>query len=108
MRPVRFCPWYPLAEAGDRTPQEANVIQVRLAQGLHDYPRGKSAMLWYEHAVDARQAASRMAAACAGQDLLCRHLIEVETPDLADFCARLRAEFVRRFGTAPALEGDPR
>jgi hypothetical protein len=105
---VRFCPWYPLAEAGDRTPQEANVIQVRLAHGLHDYPRGKSAMVWYEHAGDAREAASRLAITCAGRDLLCRHLIEVDTADLAEFCAKLRAEFVRRFGSVPALEGDTR
>ncbi|MBX3162554.1 MAG: hypothetical protein KF773_41715 [Deltaproteobacteria bacterium] len=105
---MRFCPWYPLAEAGDHAPEEDNVLQLRLAHGLHDYPRGKSAMVLYEHAPDARAAARRLAEAHAGADLLCRHLIEVDDPDLAAFCARLRAEFVRRFGAVPVLESTPR
>ena len=99
---MRFGPWYPLAEAGDLAPADENILQVRVASGLVEYPRGKSAMVAYRHAHDARAAARELAAAYAGDDLLCRHLIERdEATDLAAFCAKLRAEFVRRFGRAP-------
>jgi len=102
---VRFGPWYPLAEAGDRAPVSEGVLQIRLAHGLHDYPRGKSAMLWYEHAPDVRAAAVRVAAAHPGADLVCRHLIEHDPGiDLAALCAKLRAEFIRRFGAPPLYE----
>jgi hypothetical protein len=102
---VRFGDWYPLSHAGDRAPATAGVLQLRLASGLVDYPRGKSAMMWYQHAPDVRAAAVQLAARWPGRDLVCRHLIEVsEGVDLAAFCAKLRAEFVRRFGRAPELE----
>jgi hypothetical protein len=101
---MRFGPWYPLADAGDRTPTGENVLQLRIATGLLDYPRGKSAMVWYEHARDARAAALRLAERHNG--LVCRHLIEIaDATDLAGFCAKLRAEFVRRFGAVPLFEG---
>ena len=100
--PVRFGPWYPLADAGAHAPVGEGILQVRLATGLVDYPRGKSAMLWYAHAPDACAAALALATAHAGQDLVCRHLIEIEeATDLAAFCAKLMTEFVRRFGARP-------
>ena len=102
---MRFGPWYPLADAGDHTPPAENVVQVRLAHGLLDYPRGKSAMLWYAHAHDVRAEALALADMHAGEDLLCRHLIEIEPgADLGTFCAKLRQDFVRRFGTRPRYE----
>jgi hypothetical protein len=102
---VRFCPWYPLADAGDHTPAAEGILQLRLATGLVDYPRGKSAMVWYGHALDARAVARALAAAHAGTGLVCRHLIEIdEATDLPAFCAKLRAEFVRRFGMVPLFE----
>lgn len=101
---MKFGPWYPLREAGDRAPAAAGVFQVRLASGLHDYPHGKSAMVWYEHAVDVRAAVLRFATTHPG-DLVCRHLIEHDSAsDLAALCAKLRADFVRRFGAAPLFE----
>jgi hypothetical protein len=101
---VRFGPWYPLAEAGDLAPAEEGVLQLRLASGLLDYPTGKSAMVAYRHAPDVRAAALELARACAG-DLLCRHLIEIRgATDLAAFCAKLREDFVRRFGRAPIYD----
>ncbi len=102
---MRFCPWYPLAEAGDHTPATEGVLQLRLATGLVDYPRGKSAMVWYGHAADLRGVARALAAAHPGRQLVCRHLIEIDlATDLPAFCAKLRAEFVRRFGTVPLFE----
>jgi hypothetical protein len=111
---VRFGPWYPLAEAGDLAPAEAGVLQLRLARGLLDYPTGKSAMVAYRHARDVRAVARALAGAYGG-DLLCRHLIEFpEATDLAAFCAKLREDFVRRFGRPPIYDpieaagpGDP-
>lgn len=102
---MRFGPWYPLADAGDHAPSAEGVLQLRIATGLLDYPRGKSAMVWYGHAVDVRAQALALAAAHTGKDLLCRHLIEIdEASDLGSFCAKLRTEFVRRFGTPPLYE----
>ena len=102
---MRFGPWYPLAEAGDHTPPAENVVQVRLARGLLDYPRGKSAMVWYTHALDVRAEALALGRQRAGEDLVCRHLIEIDAgADLGTFCAKLREDFVRRFGTRPRYE----
>lgn len=98
---MRFGPWYPLADAGDLAPAEEGVLQVRLARGLIDYPKGKSAMVAYRHAPDVRAAAAALARELPG-DLLGRHLIEApEATDLAAFCAKLREDFARRFGRAP-------
>jgi hypothetical protein len=100
---MRFCPWYPLADAATRAPTLAGVLQIRIAEGLVDYPRGKSAMVHYAHAPDVRAAALALAARHAGESLLCRHL-ELEPGDRGDvatFHAKVRDEFVRRFGSAP-------
>ncbi len=93
---MTFCPWYPLADAADRAPAVEGVLQLRVAEGLLDYPRGKSAMIHYEHARDMHAAAIALADAYAGRDLLCRHA----DGDLALF-AKLHGEFVRRFGAPP-------
>jgi hypothetical protein len=101
---VRFGPWYRLAEAGDLAPAEEGVLQLRLAAGLLDYPTGKSAMVAYRHALDIRAEAQALARAHEG-DLLCRHLIDIPpATDLAAFCAKLREDFVRRFGRAPLYD----
>ena len=102
---MKFCPWYPLEDAGRHTPVGEGILQVRLAAGLLDYPRGKSAMVWYQHATQLRAAALALAAAHTGQALVCRHLIEfADATDLAAFHAKVTSEFVRRFGTAPRLQ----
>jgi hypothetical protein len=102
---VRFCPWYPLNEAAAHAPAAEGVLQLRLAEGLIDYPSGKSAMVHYEHAADVRASATRLAAAHPRPVLWCRHLeIEgEERVDLAAFHAKVREEFVRRFGSPPRL-----
>lgn len=106
---MRFCPWYPLADAGARAPAEPSVLQVRLAEGLRDYPRGKSAMIHYQHAEDARAAAAALARRWEGHPLLCRHLEREDAPPadrMAATCDKLTAEFLRRFG-APPSRGEP-
>ena len=102
---MRFGSWYPLADAGDLAPAAEGVLQVRLASGLVDYPTGKSAMVAYRHAPDVRTEAQALARAHPGGELLCRHLIEIPAAtDLAAFCAKLRQDFVRRFGRAPIYD----
>jgi hypothetical protein len=111
MEGVRFGPWYPLAEARDHAPAGEGVWQLRLASGLIDYPRGKSAMVHYGHAIDVRAAALAWAARFGdpggglGGGLVCRHLIEVDAAtDMVAFHAKLTDEFVRRFGALPRFE----
>jgi hypothetical protein len=102
---MQFGRWYALADAGDHTPATEGVLQLRVATGLVEYPRGKSAMVLYAHAADLRAAAQALASAHAGHDLLCRHLIEVDPKaDLATFCEKLRSDFERRFGATLLYE----
>jgi hypothetical protein len=137
---VRFCPWYPLRDAGAHTPAAPSMLQVRMARGLRTYPRGKSAMVHYQYADEARAAALELAERWRGRELWCRHLLEGEGDDgddsagdrdgargddgddgddareapgaespaepaaadrLAAYCAKLTAEFLRRFGSLP-------
>jgi hypothetical protein len=103
---VRFGPWYPLAEAAAHAPATEGVLQLRLVEGLLDYPTGKSAMVHYAHVPDVRAAAIALQRTFVGYALLCRHLDpEGETVDLGAFHARVLDEFVRRFGAEPALLG---
>lgn len=103
---MRFCPWYPLAEASRHTPAAPNLLQVRVARGLVPYPRGQSAMVCYELADDARACAEALTARWPGLELWCRHLIELDDAEPHAEQARathqrLLAEFVRRFGAEP-------
>ncbi len=102
---MKFGEWYPLSTSGDRAPAGEGVLQLRLATGLLDYPRGKSAMVWYEHSRDVKTAAGALGVRFANKGLVCRHLIEVDAGvDLAAFCAKLREDFERRFGMVPHFE----
>ena len=101
---MRFGLWYPLASAGEHAPAEPGILQLRLASGLLDYPRGKSAMVHYAHAPDVRAAALALATGREDERLVCRHLIEIDgATDLGTFHAKLRAEFIRRFGSPPVF-----
>jgi hypothetical protein len=83
------------------------VLQLRIASGLIDYPGGKSAMVWYGHVPNVSAAAAELAERYPSDSLLCRHLIEIESPiDLGAYCEKLRREFVRRFGARPRFEND--
>ncbi|CAN5457395.1 hypothetical protein BH11MYX1_BH11MYX1_40150 [soil metagenome] len=101
---MRFCPWYPLSEAATRVPAGESVLQLRVAEGLIDYPRGKSAMVHYAHTLDAVTVAVALAWTYRDLDLWCRHL-ELEGDrdvDLSAFHGKLLHESVRRFGRAPS------
>jgi hypothetical protein len=101
---MQFGTWYPLEEAAAHAPASPGVFQVRLREGLIDYPRGKSAMVHYEVAGDVRAAASAFAAGHPGRPWLCRHTIEMsaeEVDDVDAFHRRLLRDFVNRFGAPP-------
>jgi hypothetical protein len=106
---MRFCPWYPLGDSDRHAPASAGVFQVRVPDGLLDYPTGKSAMVHYEAAADLRAAIAAFrtgTAASTPTAWLCRHTIEMTADDLATapaFHDRLLREFTSRFGTAPRL-----
>lgn len=110
---MKFGSWYPLAEVARNAPAGPGVFQVRVAEGLVDYPRGRSAMIHYEAAVDVRAAAADFAAHHRGAPWWCRHTIEPETlvPDEAEaLAARLLRDFTTRFGrrpTIPAVSASP-
>ena len=101
---MRFCPWYPLADAAARAPEGEGVLQLRVVAGLVDYPRGKSAMVRYVHAEDARAAAAVLAGAAGGAALMCRHLEAEDGARPAAVYAQVHGEFVRRFGAVPRDE----
>jgi hypothetical protein len=102
---VQFGSWYPLAEAEAHAPAGETVLQLRLAEGLIDYPRGKRAMVHYEHAADGSAAARLLGERYVGRALLCRHLEIADgiAVDVAAFYAKVRGDFVRRFGAPPGL-----
>lgn len=101
---MKFGRWYPLADASRLAPGGPGVFQIRVADGLLDYPRGKSAMVHYEAATDVRAAAAAFAARHLGAPWWCRHTIEPDglaAADAAALAARLLREFTSRFGSAP-------
>lgn len=99
---ARFGRWYPLADAGTSAPACPGVFQVRLAEGLLDYPTGKSAMVAYRAAPDVRAAVLALGAMHPGVPWLCRHLEEPPRDPRAAL-DDLLARFVNRFGAAPRL-----
>ncbi|HUH01986.1 MAG TPA: hypothetical protein VML75_08305 [Kofleriaceae bacterium] len=103
---MTFSRWYPLDDASTHTPARPGVLQLRVRDGLIDYPRGKSAMIHYAVADDLRRVATSLPARAAPVPILCRHTEELsaaERADLAGAFARLLATFRARFGAEPGL-----
>lgn len=93
---MRFVSWYPLAEAGEHAPPTPGVFQIRVRAGLVDYPRGKSAMIYYGWGREVRAAATAFLAAHPGADWLCRHAVQMSEWEL-DHPAAVAGQFVERF-----------
>jgi hypothetical protein len=107
---VTFGRWLPLATAV--APAGPGVLQVR-APALRDYPRGKSAMLYYD--ADDRDLAAALARArdaCADaanddepandeQELLVRFAAPEPARAPSESLRRLVDDFTRRFGARP-------
>jgi hypothetical protein len=108
--PVNFGAWHELTDASRAAPDEPGVLQAR-AETVRAYPRGKSAMLFYDACDDAeslrgyvtgRGVPGLESAATAGARFVrfgvTRH------PQLE--LARLLGQFLARFGAAPLANGD--
>jgi hypothetical protein len=95
---MTFGRWQKLAAA--TMPRRRGVLQARVADGLVDYPTGKSAMVYYDGDDDLSRALERLGAAVPpGADVLVRF---GECDDPAGELARKLDEFTRRFGAPPA------
>lgn len=94
---MTFGRWQKLAAA--TVPRRRGVLQARLAEGLVDYPTGKSAMVYYDADDDLSQALARLGARIPpGTDILVRF---AECADPAGELSRKLDDFTRRFGAPP-------
>ncbi len=103
---VTFGRWYELREGALAVLAEPGVFQVRIPHGLVDYPRGKSAMIYYGVASDLRAEVAAAAERWGGKGWLCRHSVELLNRERADLDAALCSlltRFERRFGSPPVL-----
>lgn len=101
---MRFGRWHRLDQAAAAAPAAPGVFQIKVAQGLIDYPTGKSAMIRYGAARDLRATVVEIARAHTGRDWMCRFSEEMSAREAADpdaIVAGLEAAFRRRFGALP-------
>lgn len=103
---MTFGPWHPIEAAAAAAPPLPGVLQARAA-GIVDYPRGKSAMLLYDHggtaSLDAHvrgAGADRLRAAQAQGATLVRF---GPSRDPAADHDRLLRTFTERFGAPPLV-----
>ncbi len=104
MTGVSFGPWQPIEEAQNVAPEAAGVLQAR-AETLRAYPKGKSAMVLYDHSLTLRAHVSRAATLRSALAAGGRWIRFGETTEPARECQRLLDRFVERFGTAPVANG---
>jgi hypothetical protein len=94
---MTFGRWQKLPAA--TVPRRRGVLQARVAEGLVDYPTGKSAMVYYDADADLSLALARLGAVVPpGADVLVR---VGECDDPAAELERKLDEFTRRFGAPP-------
>ncbi|HEX9794326.1 MAG TPA: hypothetical protein VGC54_10120 [Planctomycetota bacterium] len=99
-----FGEWFELAAAATSAPAAAGVFQVRLQQGLADYPDGRSAMLYYGRAADLSAGIAAFRARVVptleqDETALWVRWLAVDAPDLR--LRQLFARFEARFGSLP-------
>ncbi len=102
---MRFGIWHPIESAATVAPDAPGVLQTR-AEGVLDYERGLSAMVFYAHSgteenlrayVTGRGAAALRRAAAAGA----RWIRFAEAAEPAPAFDELMAAFTERFGSTP-------
>lgn len=94
---MTFGRWQKLAAA--TMPRRRGVLQARLADELLDYPRGRSAMVYYDADEDLARALERLGAVVPpGTNVLVRFC---ECADPASELGRVADQFARRFGAPP-------
>jgi hypothetical protein len=104
---LNFGGWHPLADGTASAPDRPGVLQAR-ADEIRDYPRGRSAMVFYAHSgedetlrryVAGRGRAKLRRAADAGARWI--RFGVTERPGAV--CARLLDGFAARFGAPPTV-----
>lgn len=99
---MTFGRWQKLAAA--TVPRRRGVLQARVADGLHDYPTGKSAMVYYDADEDLAAALARLGAVIPpGADVLIRF---GECANPTHELQRLLSDFERRFGARPLWQAE--
>lgn len=96
----RFSRW---SEHPDEAPGGAAVVQVKVLGDLLDYPRGKSAMIWYGvladcTAAELREVLDQLSETFASRSLVWRHLA-ADRPEV--HLGELLTRFEERFGASP-------
>lgn len=106
-----FSSWYELTEDGleANAPEGKAAVQVRRADGLVDYPSGKSAMVWYGLVDDVAGVLREQFAdelqepgACGYGALEFRYYTGDES---RQWIEKVSKRFVQRFGSPPVLNG---
>ncbi|MBL4636761.1 MAG: hypothetical protein JKY56_23120 [Kofleriaceae bacterium] len=93
-----FVHWYLLAES-QMVPATSGMFQIRVESGLIDYPKGKSAMVYYGCAENMQLEIVKIAAQREAENFLCRHQ---STGEPAVLLERMRNRFRERFGVFPS------
>ena len=94
---MTFGRWQKLPAA--TVPRRRGVLQARVADGLVDYPTGKSAMVYYDADADLSQSLARLCARVPPGAVVLVRCGECAAP--ARELARLVDDFTRRFGAPP-------
>jgi len=108
---LQFSRWFELTQDGVAAyaPTGPAALQVRRASGLHDYPSGKSAMIWYGYAAtNAREVLEKVFTEELQTPGLTEHgaqefrFIEGEE-EARESLEKVASKFHRRFGSPPVL-----
>ena len=94
-----FVHWYALRDAAEHAPAGPGVLQIKIPEGLRNYPSGKSAMVHYARSQNLQEELIRLAGEHDELDFLCRHQSSEQPAVLLEF---VQTQFERRFGTAPS------
>lgn len=101
----QFSTWFELTKESVDThaPEGPAALQVRRAQGLVDYPTGKSAMVWYGYAsTNARDVLNSVLAGALANGEEQHEFRWIEGSDQArETLEVVWAKFQRRFGSPP-------
>jgi len=102
MNELAFGRWTPLLEAKTGAPTSPGVFQVKIVDGLLDYPSGKSAMIHYDVGSNLREAIAAFADGHPPNDWVVRH-VELAFDDATFLAKRLVDAFETRFGEKPRI-----
>jgi hypothetical protein len=106
---VHFDRWFPVEDAAAAALDGPGLFQVR-TEALHEYPRGRSAMVLYGHSradetVREHLGGPGAPALARSVALGARWIRFASSPTPAAECERLLGRFIDRFGAAPSANG---